>query len=181
MTKNFPKGEDFLPDVPLEDLKEKYARENKAKPKLRLLCAIHRKEGKSLDEITEITNLKRRTVHEILTRFIKRGFEGKDSIKQTGRPPEMTAEQREQLVALLDKGPPYNKTGLWSTREVKELIKKKFGVEYSTSYPWEILSAAGFSIQRPRPRHYKSPSDEEIEIFKKKPLCWQRKREKGDL
>jgi transposase len=168
-----PKGDDFLPKTSIEQLKATYAAEHNAKPKLRLLCAIHRKEGRSLDQIAELTNLKRRTVHETLRRFNERGLAAKDSIKQDGRPPKLTLEQRKKLLRKLEHGPAYNKSGLWTTKEVTELIRREFGVAYATKYVWELLMAAGFSIQRPRPRHYKAPSQEEVAHFKKRPMCWQ--------
>ena len=87
---DLPKGEDFLPRVNLDELEKLYFAENKAKPKIRLLCAIHRKRGESIDEIADITNLKRRTVHAILHRFKERGIGGKDNIKQGGRPSYLT-------------------------------------------------------------------------------------------
>ena len=165
---DLPKGNLFLPKVSLKELEYLYATENKAKPKIRLLCAIHRKNESSIDEIAQITNLKRRTVHAILHRFQERGINGKDSIKQTGRPAFLTLKQRKELIKQLEIGPPKNKTGLWSTKEVKEYIHKKYGVTYTNVHIWELLKALGFSLQRPRPRHRKAPDAQEIERFKKK-------------
>lgn len=170
---NLPKGESFLSKISIENLRRMYEEEEKAKPKLRLLCAIHRKEGKSIDDIAASTKMKRRTVHEILWRFTKRGINAKDSIKQSGRPPKLTLKQRHKLITKLERGPPRNKTGLWTTKEVHHLIQKEFGVKYHQKYIWELLTAAGFSIQRPRPRHYRAPSNKEIRHFKKKLQCWR--------
>lgn len=170
---NLPKDEDFLPCDSVQELRELYEKEKKAKPKLRLLCAIHRKEGKSIDDIAGFTNMKRRTVHETLRRFVERGIDAKDSIKQKGRPPKLTEKQRGELIERLDHGPPYNRTGLWTTKEVRELIRKEFGVKYTHAHVWELLTVVGFSLQRPRPKHYKAPSEEEIERFKKRLQCWQ--------
>lgn len=170
---NLPKGGAFLPNVSVEEIRALYAQEKKAKPKVRLLCAIHRKEGKSIDDIVGFTGVKRRTVHETLKRFVKRGIDAKDAIKPRGRPPKLTEKQRRKLVERLERGPPYNETGLWTTKEVREFIRKEFGVEYRHSYVWELLTAAGFSIQKPRPRNYKAPSKREARRFKKKLLCWQ--------
>ena len=170
---NLPKGNDFLPGVGIRELRKLYRVEKKAKPKLRLLCAIHRKEGKSIDDIAGFTNMKRRTVHETLWRFVDRGIEAKDSLKQSGRPPELTEKQRRKLIKMLERGPQYNRSGLWTTKEVRELIRKEFGVEYTHSHVWELLKAAGFSLQRPRPKHYKAPSKKEVERFKKRLQCWR--------
>lgn len=170
---NLPNGDDYLPGVSIRELRKLYKAEKKAKPKLRLLCAIHRKEGKSIDDIAGFTNMKRRTVHYTLWRFIERGIEGKDSIKQSGRPPELPLKQRKQLVKQLESGPPYNKGGLWTTKDVQEYIRKEFGVSYTHGHVWEMLKAMGFSLQRPRPRHYKAPSKKEREAFKKRLQCWR--------
>lgn len=177
---NLPKGEDFLPGLSIQELQRLCRSEKKAKPMLRLLCAIHRKEEKSIDEIAVFTNMKRRTVHETLKRFVERGIETKDSIKQSGRPPDLTLEQRKKLVQRLEQGPAYNKGGLWSTKEVQDYIRKEFNVKYTRGYVWELLIAMGFSLQKPRPRHYKSASKEEIQRFKKKLRCWQEILEKKD-
>ena len=170
---DLPKGEFFLPKVSLEELECLYATENRAKPKIRLLCAIHRKKGASIDEIADSTSLKRRTVHALLWRFQERGTSGKDSIKQTGRPAFLTLKQRKELIKTLEQGPPHNKTGLWSTKEVKQYIHKKYGVTYTNVHVWELLKALGFSLQRPRPRHRKAPDAAEIERFKKKLPGWR--------
>ncbi|PKK85399.1 MAG: hypothetical protein CVT48_05535 [Thermoplasmata archaeon HGW-Thermoplasmata-1] len=181
MVWNLPKGNDFLPDVSIRELRRLYGEEQKTKPKLRLLCAIHRKEGRSIDDIAGFTNMGRRTVHETLKRFVERGVEAKDSIKQAGRPPKLTEKQRRKLVQRLEQGPPYNPSGLWTTKEVREIIRKDFGVKYAHAYVWELLIAMGFSLQRPRQKHYKSPPAEEIASFKKRLQCWQNIIEKKDL
>jgi len=170
---NLPKGNEFLPKTTLKELETLYTAEKKAKPKTRLLCAIHRKKGASIDEIAEITNQKRATVHALLWRFQERGINAKDSIKQTGRPAFLTLKQRKELIKKLEAGPPQNKTALWSTKEVKQYIHKKYGVTYTNVHVWELLKALGFSLQRPRPRHRKAPDAAEIDRFKKKLPGWR--------
>jgi transposase len=170
---NLPKGEDFLPKTNVSRLRELYDSEPKAKPKLRLLCAINRKEGKSIDAIADKTKMKRRTVHETLWRFMERGIDGKDSIKQEGRPPRLTKLQRRQLLRRLERGPPHNASGLWTTKEVRELIRQKYGVKYAHSHVWELLTAAGFSLQTPRPRNLKAPNKASVDRFKKRLHCWR--------
>ena len=170
---NLSKGDSFLPNVSLRDLRNAYEAEQNAKAKVRLLCAIHRKDDKSTDSIMEMTRLSKSTVHDILHRFVERGLAGKNGIKQDGRPPKLSIKQRRKLIGILDRGPPYNKTGLWTTKEVRETIRKEFGVEYTHTHVWELLSAAGFSIQKPRPRNYKAPSKWKMTHFKKRLQCWR--------
>jgi len=178
---NLSKGNDFLPSVSIVRLQNAYRKEQGARPKIRLLCAIHRKNGESLDSICQVANPQKTTVHDILHRFAERGLKGKNDEQRSGRPPKLRAKQRNKLIAILDKGPAYNRNGLWTTKEVREIIRKEFGVKYAHPYVWQVLQTAGFSIQRPRPKHYKSPSDEEKAHFKKRPHCWQRNTVKGGL
>jgi len=171
---NLPKGDDFLPRISFVKLQTAYSEENIARSKIRLLCAIHRKKGEPIDDICQVSNLKKTTVHDILHRFVERGLDGKDDEERSGRPPKLNVKQRKKLMSVLDKGPKYNRNGLWTTKEVREIIRKEFGVKYAHPYVWQVLKAANFSIQRPRPKHYKSASDEEKAHFKKRPRCWQR-------
>ena len=162
------KGNTFLPTISLKRLQKMYDQEKNAKSKLRLLSAVHRKRGKSIDEITGLLSKPRRTIHGWLTRFQKRGINGKDSIKQSGRPAILTLTQRKNLVNDLERGPPHNSTGLWSTKELKDLLKRKYRVEFVNQHIWRMLVSLGFSMQRPRKQHYKKPNEEEIAQFKKK-------------
>jgi transposase len=130
MSWNLSKGEDFLLDVPLSEIKKIYKTEKKAKPKQRLLCAVHRKEGRSIDYIADALHMSRRTVHDTLTRFDKRGITAKDAIKQDGRPALISLNQRKALLKDLEAGPPHNKSGLWTTKEVKDLLERKYGVSF---------------------------------------------------
>lgn len=163
-----PKGKQFLPSLPVQRLQRLYNQETNAKAKIRLLCALHRKRGKSMDGIAYLLSKNRRTIHSWLVRFKERGIDGKDSKKAPGKIPSLTLKQRQELVKILERGPPHNPWGLWSTKEVRELIAKKFRRDYVKQHVWRMLVSLGFSMQRPRKRHYKRPSDEEITLFKKK-------------
>ena len=88
-------------------------------------------------------------------------------IKQTGRRPVLKQRQVKELVKALEKGPTHNPRGLWTTKEVREFIKKKYGISFVPQHVWRILIALGFTLQRPRKKHHKSASPEEIEHFKK--------------
>ena len=165
---NLQKGIQFLPNTTIRQLQKIYKQETKAKPKMRLLAAIHRKKDKSLDDIAYHVNASRNTVHGWLRNFSLRGVQAKDSIKQTGRPVSMTLGQRKKLVKDLERGPPHNTSGLWTTKEVMRLLEKKYKQKYVKQHVWRLLVSLGFSLQRPRKQHYLRPSDEELAQFKKK-------------
>ena len=162
------KGKAFLPETSLRQIQLLYDVEKNAKAKLRLLTAVHRKNGKSIDEITYLLSKPRRTIHGWLTRFQERGIDGKDSIKQSGRPATMTLGQRKSLVKDLERGPLHNSSGLWTTKDIKKLLQRKYHIDFVSQHVWRLLVSLGFTMQRPRKRHYQRPSDEEIAQFKKK-------------
>ena len=163
-----PKRDQFLPDISLQRVRLLYAGEKNPKAKLRLLAAIHRKQGKSIDEIAYLLSTSRDTVYGWLRRFTTRGIDAKDSIKQSGRPAQLSVKQRVKLVRILEQGPPHNRSGLWTTKELRAMIAKKFKRTYVKQHVWRLLVSLGFSMQRPRKRHYQRPSGEEIVQFKKK-------------
>ena len=162
------KGKYFLTEISVNQLQKLYDKEKNAKAKLRLLSAVHRKKGKSIDEIAYLLSKPRRTIHGWLVRFQQRGINAKNGIKQSGRPVELTVKQRKKLLKILERGPPHNPSGLWSTKEVRELITKQFKRTYVKQHVWRLLVSVGFSMQRPRKRHYQRPSEKEIARFKKK-------------
>jgi transposase len=162
------KGNQFLPEISSQRLKTLYSREKNAKAKLRLLCAIHRKHGRSIDEIAYLLSAPRDTIYGWLRRFTNRGVDAKNSIKQPGRPATLTIKQRQELVKLLERGPPHNPSGLWTTKDVRHLLERKYRRTYVKQHVWRLLVSLGFSLQRPRKRHYLRPNDEEIAQFKKK-------------
>lgn len=160
------KGDLFLPGVSLVDLKRLYGLEASPKGKLRLLAAIHRKEGDSLDAIVRKLQLPRRTVHGWLQRFEEHGLNGVKDVKQPGRPPMLSETQLKELRRDLIKGPRKGSGVLWTTRKVSEHVEKKFEVKYTARHMVRLLHKIGFSVQKPRPRHYKANAGEQA-AFKK--------------
>ena len=163
-----PRGQNFLPTISAEQLRVLARDEDNKKARLRLLAATQRKEGQKLENIAATIGKPVTTIHDWLRRLHEGGLGRRTDKKQPGRPPRLTVAQRRALLRALERGPPYNKSGLWSTKEVRELIKRKFGAEYVPQHAWRLLVACGFSLLRPRKRHYKSASPDEKLRFKKK-------------
>ena len=157
-----------MPNVSLKELKHCMSAETNAKSKLRWLIAIHRKQGDSIDAVAEACVVSKPTVQCVLHRFQEKGKQAAHAVKQDGRPPELSKKQRVRLLALLEKGNLRAPSRLWTSKEVLALIKKKFGVTYTPQHVWRLLIACGFSLQQPRPRHYKSPGKDVHDTFKKK-------------
>lgn len=172
MSWNLPKGEDFLPKISLGTLRSLYEDENSYKAKIRLLVALKRKEGQSMDEIASQLEMKRITVNLTLHRFQERGIPAKNDEKRSGRPQELSRPQLKNLRKQLLKGPRKGQNPLWTTKMVMGYVEQRYAKKYTVRHMRRLLHQLGFSIQKPRPRHYMADVKQQ-EHFKKtsgKPL-----------
>jgi len=160
---------DFLPNISLKTIENIYRIEKNAKSKIRLQCAILRKEGKTLEEISDVTKKSKSTIGDILMRFNKKGIVAKDAIKQNGQPKKLSDSQRKKVKKMLekkpvDKGFPFV---VWTTKLVGYAIKKMFGVIYSLRQIRNLLKKLMFSLQKQRPEHIRANKEIQRQ-FKKK-------------
>ena len=172
MTWNLAKGEDFLPQISLEELRHLHNEEKSEKAKLRILIAIKRKEGESFDAIADQLEMKRITVNKALHRFQERGIDAKDDEKRSGRPRHLTQPQLKSLRRRLIAGPRKGTGALWTTKMIAVVVKEQYGKVYTTRHVRRLMHQLGFSLQKPRPRHYKADVEAQAH-FKKtsgKPL-----------
>lgn len=162
------KSEKFLPNISLRELRSLYKHEKKAKAKLRLLAAILRKEGKTLDEICFSLQKAKTTVHDWLKRLEDSGLTKIYDIKKLGKPAKLNSKQRDQLKKILSDKPikqgiPF---AIWTTQLVQYTIHKLFNVSYKIRNIEYLVKKLGFSFQKPRQRHKKA-STKAQERFKK--------------
>ena len=162
------KGEDFLPKYTKEELHDLYHKEEDPKAQIRLLAALLRKEGMTLEEISKKVKYPLTTVGDWLRRMHLEGISRRYSIKQPGRPKRLTHEQEAELDLFLSQSP--QKAGLpfvlWTTKLVRTFIEQHYGVVYKTRQVRNLLDDLGFSCQKPRPAHRKANKKLQ-EAFKK--------------
>jgi transposase len=161
------RGNAFLSYVSLERLQKLYVREPNAKAKLRLLAAVRRKKGDALDDIAVTLEKPRRTIHGWLQRFEQRRLKAVYDKKQPGRPRRLTKTQLRRLRRELIKGPAHVPGRLWTVRLVNEHLQREYGVSYERKHVTVVLRKLGFSVQKPRPQHFKTDVAAQ-ERFKKK-------------
>jgi len=166
---NLPKGNEFMPGVSTAKLKAAYEKETSEKAKMRLLAAVKRRQGESIDQIADGLEIGRRTAHSWLWRFVETGLDGARDVKQPGRPKRLTEKQLKGLRDDLIAGPEKFGFGkqLWTTRMVQEHVRRKYGVSYVDPHMRRLLRRMGFSSQKPRPVHYKADKRQQ-ERFKKR-------------
>lgn len=151
------KSDEFLPDIPKEKLKQLYRTEKNAKAKLRLLAALQRKEGNTLDAIAYSLQKPKTTIHDWLKRIDHEELMGCYDIKQKGNKSKITLKQREELEKMLDESPqnqniPFT---LWTTTLVQYIIYKRFNISYNQSAIWKIVKKLNFNLKVPRQENRK--------------------------
>lgn len=167
------KGDAFLPGYTLKDLEALYLREKDSKAKIRLLAAIHRKQGLTYTEIGWRIKYSSMTVRDWLHHMHKEGIHRRYNKKKPGRPKKLTDEQLEDLKKNF-LSPPQAVCLLflfWTTKLAQSYIEQVYNVSYSLSQVRNILHSMGMACIKPRPRHRKAnkKAQEEFKInFKPK-------------
>jgi transposase len=132
-----------------------------------LLCAIHRKKGKSVTEIAEMLELPVSTVSDHLRR-VSGDFGNLHDKHIQQRPPKLTQKEYHQLITAIRNSPV--KSGypavVWITQMVRHYIYDRFGKKFTVHGVRKLLYRAGFTRLKPRPYHMKGNKKEQ-ENFKK--------------
>ncbi len=162
------KGNNFLIDISKAELKNLYKQEKNAKAKLRLLAALRRKEGETLDSIAFSLEKPKMTISDWLRCLEERGISGLYDLKQSGQPSRLTKNQLQKLSKILNESP--EKQGLpfviWTTKLVQYIIIKLFEVRYVLRNIWFIVKKLGYNLKVPRQENRKANKKAQ-EIFKK--------------
>ena len=81
--------------------------------------------------------------------------------KASGRPPKLSAAQKQQLVQKLEQGALAAgfPTEQWTQARVKKVIEREFGVHYHRDYISRLLHGLGWSVQKLDPRAIERDED----------------------
>lgn len=82
------------------------------------------------------------------------GPEALHARKASGRPPKLSAAEKQKLVHILEQGALAAgfATEQWTQARVKKVIGCEFGVHYHRDYLSRLLHGLGWSVQKPDPR-----------------------------
>lgn len=96
------------------------------------------------------------------------GSEALTAKPHPGRPSKLSADEKQQLAAVLRAGPLAAgfRTDLWTTRRVAEVIRKRFGIQYHPDHVGRLMYALGFSRQKPH-RRARQRDEEAIERWRR--------------
>ena len=112
------------------------------------------KSGKSLPTVARQLGASVSSVFRWSQAYERHGRRGLRPKPTPGRPPRLSDVQKRRLVALLTQGPlraGYT-TDLWTLGRIAELIAGEFGIRYHPAHVWRILTALGWSCQKPERR-----------------------------
>ena len=109
-------------------------------------------DGHSSPEIARVLSVHRANVSLWLRHWQDEGLDGLLEGHRAGRPAGLAAPQLEHLSGLVRAGSlDYGfKSGVWTAPMIGEVIRQEFGVRYHPGHVRKLLSALGFSVQRPK-------------------------------
>jgi transposase len=86
--------------------------------------------------------------------YQRKGSRALEAKPTPGRPPRLSKAQKRRLVTLLGQGAlrAGYRTELWTLPRVAEVIRQEFGVRYHPAHVWKVLTALGWSCQKPERR-----------------------------
>jgi len=126
----------------------------------RLFFIKHRYDGKSVEEAAKLIGASKNTGYLWQERWNELGYEGLIPQFAGGRPSNLTNKQKENLLSTLEK------KDNWTTKDVQNLISKKFGVDYSMKQVRIILKGFGMNYAKPYQHDYRQPKNAK-DILKK--------------
>lgn len=99
--------------------------------------------------------------------------------RDASRALKLSPARRRQLLATLQRGPRHHgfDTELWTLARVAEVIRRRWGVSYHPSQVWRILTASGWTCQKPESR---ARERDERAIARWRRVDWPRIKKSGE-
>jgi putative transposase len=152
---------EIIKHVTLEELNKIIKKEEKSVRVLeRLYFVKFIYKGDTIKEACQKVNISEPTGYSWLDSWNKQGYKGLVPNFSGGPKPKVGEAEREELKRML------GEKDAWTLREVRELIKEKFNVEYSEMQVWRILTSWNMHHAKPYVLDKRRPDDAET-ILKK--------------
>ena len=123
------------------------------------------KEGRKPEEVAKTLDVSRSHVYSVKKTYDEKGIAGIKSKKRgrkTGEARKLSKEQEKETRGIIvDKYPEQMKLPgcMWTRSNIRDLIKRKYGILMPLSTLGYYLARWGFSVQRPKKRAYKQDSE----------------------
>jgi putative transposase len=147
--------------VTLEDLNKTIKKDEKSVRVLERLYFIRfLYKGDTVKEACEKVKITEPTGYNWLDSWNNQGYAGLLPNFSGGPKPKLGNEEREELKRILAE------KDAWTLKEVRTLITKKFGVEYSEMQVWRILTSWNMHHAKPYTLDKRRPEDAEADLKK---------------
>jgi transposase len=132
--------------------------------RLRALAAVA--DGRNRATAAAIGGMDRQTLRDWVHRFNAEGPDGLLDRWKSGRASKLTAEQKAELAAVVEKGPDREGIGLggWRRANLKSVIEDIFGVVYHERSVARLLHELGLAHLSARPRRIPAEPDRLLHI-----------------
>ena len=117
-------------------------------------------EGKSVPSAAKHAGVVKSIAYEWLRKWNESGYEGLIPRFAGGKPSKLSGEQKNDLMALL------KAKDLWYLGDIEDLIKSRFGIEYSERQVRRILKSFKMKHAKPYQVDYRKPEDAEEKLKK---------------
>ena len=116
--------------------------------------------GDSVEKASEKVGVTKRIGYIWQNRWNEKGYEGIIPRYAGGRPSKLSQQQKNELEQIL------RQKESWTTKEIKDIISRKFNVDYTLKQIYIISRDMGMKFGKPYPRDYRRPPNAE-EMLKK--------------
>jgi len=136
-------------------------------PTQRVLAAIGRKQGATLEELATRHNVAEKTIRNWLDRFADQPLaDAPYDDDRSGRPAKLSDEEKAVFIDDLHQSPEelgYDRHS-WYPDLARHHLEEEYGVEYSLRHVYRLLDQAGLTYRSARPQHYRADPEDESEF-----------------
>jgi transposase len=155
-------------DLTAAELRLAAGREKSARASRRMLALALVLDGANRTTAARSCGMDRQTLRDWVHRYNEEGLAALAGRKHTGRPPKLSAAQKEQFLAWVEAGPAAagHKIVRWRCKDLGRELATRFGVVVHERTVGKLLSALGYRRLSVRPRHPKADVEAQ-DAFKK--------------
>ena len=131
------------------------------------LKAIKASYSHKQSDVAEIFDIARSSIERWTSNYKKYGIEGLKNKSRGHNPSKLSEEEKAKIKEwILNGRDTKGKQVHWTLKRLIREIHTVFNKEITKTPLWLTLGALNLSIRKPRPKHYKSNEEEQVE-FKK--------------
>lgn len=134
---------------------------------MRMIAIAETMDGADRETAARRGDMSGQALRDAIKRYNAEGLAGLHDRPRTGRPAKLSDEQRNELRAIVVKGPDVETEDLsaYTRDDLVKIVAAKWGVAYDPTSVGRILRGLGLSRQKARPSHPKKDAAA-VEAFK---------------